>query len=223
MLDGLGDATREIRGIVADFGRAATRAFEAAPQHAYLVRSVDPVEPPLAVPDARYIEARGPFNLADERKLLEREKIEGEYRELTIEIVRLEEILADPRVLMKVIRDELTEMRTLYGDPEGKNAGTGAPSSGGSRRTEIVEAEDDIEPMDLVADESMVVMLTGQGYIKRLPTEDYRVQARGGKMHVGIQPGPSPQQDRADMDQQKEQQGQTTPALPAQRPTQKCH
>jgi DNA gyrase subunit A len=97
---------------------------------------------------------------------LEREKIEGEYRELTLEIVRLEQILADPRVLMKVIRDELTEMRELYGD---------------ARRTEIVEADDEIEPMDLVADESMVVMLTGQGYIKRLPTEDYRVQARGGK------------------------------------------
>jgi len=112
---------------------------------------------------------------------LEREKIEGEYRELTAEIVRLEAILADVGLLMKVIRDELTEMRQLYGDPEGKNAGTGAPSSGGSRRTEIVEADDDIEPMDLVADEPMVVMLTGQGYIKRLPTEDYRVQARGGK------------------------------------------
>jgi DNA gyrase subunit A len=97
---------------------------------------------------------------------LEREKIEGEYRELTTEISRLEAILADTRLLMKVIRDELTEMRQLYGD---------------KRRTEIVEAEDDIEPMDLVADESMVVMLTGQGYIKRLPTEDYRVQARGGK------------------------------------------
>jgi DNA gyrase subunit A len=112
---------------------------------------------------------------------LEREKIEGEYRELTAEITRLEAILADPRLLMKVIRDELTEMRQLYGDPEGRNSGTGAPGSGGSRRTQIVEAEDEIEPMDLVADESMVVMLTGQGYIKRLPTEDYRVQARGGK------------------------------------------
>ena len=97
---------------------------------------------------------------------LEREKIEGEYRELTAEIARLEAILADVNLLMKVIRDELTEMRQLYGD---------------ARRTEIVEADDDIEPMDLVADESMVVMLTGQGYIKRLPTEDYRVQARGGK------------------------------------------
>jgi DNA gyrase subunit A len=112
---------------------------------------------------------------------LEREKIEGEYRELNAEIARLEAILADARLLMTVIRDELTELRQLYGDPEGRDAGTGAPGSGGSRRTEIVEDDDEIEPMDLVADESMVVMLTGQGYIKRLPTEDYRVQARGGK------------------------------------------
>ena len=112
---------------------------------------------------------------------LEREKIEAEYRELSLEIARLEAILADARLLMKLIRDELSEIRYTYGDPEGRDSGSGSPSSGGSRRTEIVEAEDDIEPMDLVADESMVIMLTRGGYIKRLPTEDYRVQARGGK------------------------------------------
>ncbi|MEX1362393.1 MAG: DNA gyrase subunit A [Nannocystaceae bacterium] len=112
---------------------------------------------------------------------LEREKIEGEYRELTAEILRLEAILADGRVLMKVIRDELLEIRYTYGDPEGTDAGDGAPGSRRSRRTQILEAEDDIDPIDLVADDSMVIMLTRQGYIKRLPTEDYRVQARGGK------------------------------------------
>lgn len=112
---------------------------------------------------------------------LEREKIEGEYRELTAEILRLEAILADGRVLMKVIRDELLEIRFTYGDPEGTDAGDGAPGSRRSRRTQILEAEDDIDPIDLVADDSMVIMLTRQGYIKRLPTEDYRVQARGGK------------------------------------------
>ncbi|MCB9714964.1 MAG: DNA gyrase subunit A [Myxococcales bacterium] len=112
---------------------------------------------------------------------LEREKIEGEYRELTAEILRLEAILADPKLLMKVIRDELLEIRHSYGDPEGQGAGTGAEGAKGSRRTQIIEAEDDIDPIDLVADDSMVIMLTRQGYIKRLPTEDYRVQARGGK------------------------------------------
>jgi len=112
---------------------------------------------------------------------LEREKIEGEYRELSAEIARLEAILGDPRMLMKVIREELLHVRHSYGDAEGQGAGDGAPSASGSRRTQILEAEDDIDPIDLVADDSMVVMLTRHGYIKRLPTEDYRVQARGGK------------------------------------------
>ncbi len=112
---------------------------------------------------------------------LEREKVEGEYRELSAEIARLEAILADSRRLMQVIRDELSEIRYTYGDPEGRDAGDGAQSNPGSRRTQLLDAEDEIDPIDLVADDSMVVMLTRQGYIKRLPTEDYRVQARGGK------------------------------------------
>jgi DNA gyrase subunit A len=112
---------------------------------------------------------------------LEREKIEGEYKELSAEIARLEAILADSTLLMKVIRDELVLIRQEYGDPEGQDAGTGAPGSKGSRRTEIVEGEEEIDPIDLVADEPMVVMLTRNGYIKRLPSEEYRVQGRGGK------------------------------------------
>lgn len=65
------------RRVFVTLGRQELGPLSSAPHHAYLVRSVDPVEPPLAVPDARYIEARGPFNLADERKLLEREKIDA--------------------------------------------------------------------------------------------------------------------------------------------------
>jgi DNA gyrase subunit A len=112
---------------------------------------------------------------------LEREKIETEYRELCAEITRLEAILADNALLMKVIRDELVAIRHEYGDPEGRGAGPGGPDAEGSRRTELVEAEGEIEPIDLVADESMVIMMTRNGYVKRLPTEEYRVQARGGK------------------------------------------
>jgi DNA gyrase subunit A len=112
---------------------------------------------------------------------LEREKIETEYRELCEEIARLEAILADNALLMKVIRDELVAIRYEYGDPEGQGAGPGGPDARGSRRTEIAEAEGEIEPIDLVADESMVIMMTRNGYVKRLPTEEYRVQARGGK------------------------------------------
>jgi DNA gyrase subunit A len=112
---------------------------------------------------------------------LEREKIEGEYRELSAEIARLEAILADTTLLMKVIREELTSIRHEYGDPEGRGAGPGGPDDKGSRRTVIAEAEDDFEPIDLVADDPMVVLLTRNGYVKRLATEEYRVQGRGGK------------------------------------------
>lgn len=57
-------------------GRQELLPFEAAPQHTYLVRSVDPVEPPLALPSVRYLTARGPFNEADERTLLAESGIE---------------------------------------------------------------------------------------------------------------------------------------------------
>ncbi len=58
-------------------GRQELGPFEAAPQHSYLIRSVDPVEPPLGVPDATYLLARGPFAEADERTLLERHGIDA--------------------------------------------------------------------------------------------------------------------------------------------------
>jgi precorrin-6A/cobalt-precorrin-6A reductase len=57
-------------------GRNAIRPFAAAPQHIYLIRSVDPVDPPLAVPHATYITARGPFSEAEDRALMERHRIE---------------------------------------------------------------------------------------------------------------------------------------------------
>ncbi|WP_315923692.1 cobalt-precorrin-6A reductase [Mesorhizobium sp. SP-1A] len=60
----------EPRHVFLSLGRQEVSAFEAAPQHRYLIRSVDPVEPPLAVPHAEYILARGPFREADERELL---------------------------------------------------------------------------------------------------------------------------------------------------------
>ena len=102
---------------------------------------------------------------------LERDKVEGEYRELSGIISYLESILADPALLMKVIRDELSAIGAEYGD---------------ARRTLVVEDEGEIEPIDLVADEPMIVMLTNTGYIKRLPSHEYRVQGRGG---VGVKGG----------------------------------
>lgn len=70
----LGQAPRHV---FLALGRQEVAAFEAAPQHHYLVRSVDPVDPPLAVPDADYILARGPFETADELALLERHGIDA--------------------------------------------------------------------------------------------------------------------------------------------------
>jgi precorrin-6A/cobalt-precorrin-6A reductase len=66
----------EPRHVFLAIGRQEAGRFSAAPQHSYLVRSVDPVDPPLAVPDCRYILASGPFGEADERKLLEDEHID---------------------------------------------------------------------------------------------------------------------------------------------------
>ena len=66
----------EPRRVFLALGRKELEAFAAAPQHAYLVRSVDPVDPPLGVPRAVYVTARGPFDEADERRLLEQHAIE---------------------------------------------------------------------------------------------------------------------------------------------------
>jgi DNA gyrase subunit A len=111
---------------------------------------------------------------------LEREKTEAEYKELSITMTGLEAILTDPAKLMAVIREELEAVRAEYGDPPGQDAGTGALDDAGSRQTEIIANEFEIEPIDLVADESMLVMVTRSGYVKRMPTDDYRVQHRGG-------------------------------------------
>lgn len=64
------------RRVFLALGRQEVATFEAAPQHAYVIRSVDPIEPPLGAPDATYILARGPFAEADERALLEAQKID---------------------------------------------------------------------------------------------------------------------------------------------------
>jgi precorrin-6A/cobalt-precorrin-6A reductase len=65
------------RRVFAAIGRQELSPLEAAPHHFYLVRSVDPIEPPLSVPDARYICERGPFQVSAERKLLAHEKIDA--------------------------------------------------------------------------------------------------------------------------------------------------
>ncbi|MDX8507040.1 cobalt-precorrin-6A reductase [Mesorhizobium captivum] len=81
LVDNVAEAARALgaasRRVFLAIGRQEAGAFEAAPQHSYLIRSVDPVEPKLAVPDALYLLARGPFPEADERVLLQKYGIDA--------------------------------------------------------------------------------------------------------------------------------------------------
>ena len=101
---------------------------------------------------------------------LEREKIEEEYAKLMESIKYFREILSNKDLLLKIIKDELNEIKVKYGD---------------ERRTEIVHGDgNDIDIEDLIEEKDVVITLTHAGYIKRLPVETYSAQRRGGR---GIQ------------------------------------
>lgn len=101
---------------------------------------------------------------------LERDKIEEEYAQLQEQIAEYKAILASEERILEIIRDELLEIKEKYND---------------ERRTEIVPGGDlDIEDEDLIPEEQVVITLTHNGYIKRLPISTYRTQKRGGR---GIQ------------------------------------
>ncbi|HET8934553.1 MAG TPA: DNA gyrase subunit A [Polyangiales bacterium] len=97
---------------------------------------------------------------------LEQEKLATEYGELSNTIIRLKAILASETELMGVIVSELDEIRERYGD---------------DRRTEIVPEEGEISIEDLISNEDVVVTVSHAGYIKRVPTSEYRAQGRGGR------------------------------------------
>jgi len=97
---------------------------------------------------------------------LEQEKLSEEYRELLAEIVGLIAILEDPDKLMKVIREELAELRQDFGD---------------ERRTVIQGSQEDLDVLNLIEPEDVVVTLSHAGYAKRQPVSTYRAQKRGGK------------------------------------------
>ena len=101
---------------------------------------------------------------------LEREGIGNEAREKMEEAKILEELLADERKILEVIKRETIEIKNKYGEP---------------RRTGIIEApmEEGIE--DLIPDEPVVVTISKKGYVKRVPLEEYRTQKRGGKGRIG--------------------------------------
>ena len=97
---------------------------------------------------------------------LDREKLENEYKELEERIAYYLELLGSEEMLKGVLRDELVAIRDKFGD---------------QRRTEIQDVEDEIDIEDLIEEEECVYTLTNGGYIKRLPTSEYRAQGRGGK------------------------------------------
>ena len=97
---------------------------------------------------------------------LNREKLEQEYKDLEEKINYFKELLADPEKIKGVLKDELTQIRDKYGD---------------ERRTEIQDVADEIDIEDLIEEENCVYTLTHGGYIKRLPSSEYRAQGRGGK------------------------------------------
>ena len=103
---------------------------------------------------------------------LEIQKIIDELAEITKQVNWLKFILADVKEIYKIIVAELEDVRKKYSDP---------------RRTEITGDLTDIEDEDLIADEPMVVTVTNTGYIKRISTEEYRVQKRGGKGLKGME------------------------------------
>jgi DNA gyrase subunit A len=105
---------------------------------------------------------------------LARREIEQEFADLQERIAELRAILSDEVRIDGLIREELLEIKELYG-------------KGDDRRTEIVAAEGDLELEDLIAEEDMVIAITRSGYVKRLPVTTYREQRRGGIGVMGME------------------------------------
>jgi DNA gyrase subunit A len=96
---------------------------------------------------------------------LEHDKLKNEHAELMLLIDKLKTILADENLQMQIIKDELAEIKTKYGD---------------ERRTNIVPTAEEFNPEDFYADEDVVITISRLGYIKRTLLNEYRLQSRGG-------------------------------------------
>jgi DNA gyrase subunit A len=102
---------------------------------------------------------------------LERQRILEEYEEIKKRVAYLEDLLENPRKITYLVRDELTELKKKFGDP---------------RRTEIVsDFAGEITDEDLVANEKVLITISGRGYVKRMPATTYRAQRRGGRGIIG--------------------------------------
>jgi len=102
---------------------------------------------------------------------LEREKIENEYEELCKKIAYYKQLLADEKMLMGVVKDELLEIKEKYGD---------------ERRTKFAAAEGEMDEEDLIEEKQVAITLTHLGYLKRIPADTYKTQRRGGKGITGL-------------------------------------
>jgi len=101
---------------------------------------------------------------------LEMEKLAKEYAELTEQIEGYEAILASNEILMDIIREDIYEIKEKFGD---------------ARRTKITAAAEQFADEDLIAEEEVIVTISHSGYVKRLPIDTYRKQARGGRGIIG--------------------------------------
>lgn len=102
---------------------------------------------------------------------LERQKIEDELKELLERIDYYKKVLGDETLVLKIIKEEMGEIKDKFNDP---------------RRTELGEEAKELDIEDLIAEEDMVVTITRSGYVKRLPVATYRRQKRGGKGLQGV-------------------------------------
>ncbi|MBE7044892.1 MAG: DNA gyrase subunit A [Ruminococcaceae bacterium] len=102
---------------------------------------------------------------------LERDKIEADYKETMEKIESLRAILADEGEVLKIVKDDLNAIREKYGD---------------ERRTEISMISTDLDIDDLIDEEQVVITLTHNGYTKRVPTDTYHAQRRGGRGVAGM-------------------------------------
>ena len=111
---------------------------------------------------------------------LERERLQEEYAELLKTIAYLRAVLADEKMVLGIIKDEILAIKEKYAD---------------ERRTEITAMDGEIDPEDLIQEDSVVVTLTHYGYVKRIPRATYRSQNRGGKGVMGM---PTREEDYAE-------------------------
>ncbi|MCL4256589.1 MAG: DNA gyrase subunit A, partial [Anaerolineae bacterium] len=103
---------------------------------------------------------------------LERQKLQTEYDEVLARIAYLEDLLRSPYKIRALIREDVMEIAEKFGD---------------ERKTQITYGSTDFDESDLVREEDVVVSLTVNGYIKRVPAREYRAQRRGGKGVIGMQ------------------------------------